>query len=67
MNPHVAQVIITVEKVGKGIEGDPVRGVTRIYTLDGKFIAQNDSCSVEDQEAAYLNNIPYENAKRTTH
>lgn len=39
----VTQVIISnTKRRGKGIEGDPIRVVTEVFTLDGKLIAEYD-------------------------
>lgn len=40
----VIQVIETVEKRGKGVEGDMIRGVTQYWTLDGVMLAEVDPC-----------------------
>ncbi len=66
MNPRVEQVIICEEKVGHGIEESPTRGVTRIYTLDGTFIAECDSWRDEMLiNQGFTEDKDY--AKRTTH
>ncbi len=35
-------VIYTEEVRGKGVEGDPMRAVPRLYTLDGQLICEID-------------------------
>jgi hypothetical protein len=39
---RVIQVIETEEKRGKGVEDDPIRGVTQYWSLDGELLAEND-------------------------
>jgi hypothetical protein len=39
---RVIQVIETAEKRGKGVEGDPIRGVIQYWSLDGELLAEND-------------------------
>ena len=38
----VIQVIETEITRGKGIEGDPIRGVTQYWSLDGDLLAEHD-------------------------
>lgn len=41
--PKVEQVIISHEALrGKGVEGDPFRRITQVFTLDGELIAERD-------------------------
>ncbi len=35
---------------GKGIEGDPVRVITQIWTTDGEFLAERDPFRIEECE-----------------
>ena len=41
-SPRVVEVIICTEPRGKGTEEDPCRTVTRVYTKEGEFIAEDD-------------------------
>lgn len=41
----VIQVIETVEHRGRGVEGDPHRGVTQYWSLDGSLLAEVDPCA----------------------
>lgn len=38
----IIQLILADEKVGRGVEGDPIRRVTQLWTLDGVLIASCD-------------------------
>lgn len=38
----VIQVIETDVTRGKGVEGDPIRGVTQYWSLDGDLLAESD-------------------------
>jgi hypothetical protein len=40
--PRVIPVIEVVTTRGRGVEADPVRQVIQYWTLDGKFLAEND-------------------------
>lgn len=44
-HPRVEQFIIVSEHRGTGVERDPHRTVTRIYRLDGEFVAEWDEWS----------------------
>lgn len=46
--PRVIKVIITQIKRGAGTPDDPVRSVLQIHSLDGKFLAEEDSLVRED-------------------
>lgn len=37
-------IISTTERRGNGIEGDPIRIITKVYSKDGELIAQYDPC-----------------------
>lgn len=39
----VIQVIQVDFVRGAGIEGDPIRSVTRYYSLDGGYLSENDA------------------------
>ena len=52
MRPRVMKVIEVDESRGKGIEGDPYRHSTCYYTLNGKFLAENDSYATEQLRRA---------------
>jgi hypothetical protein len=40
---RVCEVIITNNLVrGKGVEGDPMRKVLQVWSMDGELIAEND-------------------------
>lgn len=43
----VIQVIETEVTRGKGEEGDPLRGVTQYWSLEGDLLAENDPCITE--------------------
>ena len=43
----VIQVIVTNERRGAGVEGDPVRLIAQMFTLDGELI-----CEEEDKYSA---------------
>jgi hypothetical protein len=46
---RVKKVIITTTlRRGKGIEGDPIRIVTEVFTLEGYKIAENDPIEVQN-------------------
>ena len=48
MSARVIEVIEVKTYRGEGVEGDPVRTVTQFWSLDGKFLADNDgSCELE--------------------
>jgi len=38
----VMNVIITSEKRGLGVKGDPIRRIAQLYTLDGELICEAD-------------------------
>ena len=38
----IIKLIYTEEKVGLGIEGDPVRKCPQLWTLDGKLVSHHD-------------------------
>ena len=42
MNPKVEALIVCYEPRGKETADDPCRIVTRIYRLDGEFVAEYD-------------------------
>lgn len=39
----VVKLIYTQERVGKGVDGDPVRLVDQLFTLDGHLVAECDN------------------------
>lgn len=40
------ELIQTTQLRGKGAEGDPVRHVDQLFTLDGRLVAQRDPCDL---------------------
>lgn len=48
--PKVIQVIESIETEGAGTPDNPYRGVTRYYTTDGEFIAENDPFEKFDEK-----------------
>ena len=42
LSAEVIQVIKTVSRVGRGIDGDPVRHVIQYWSFDGQELAEND-------------------------
>ncbi len=61
MNLHVAQVIIVEDSEGSGAPGDPIRGVKRIYTLEGELIAENDPLAIDVAINKHQAEIDYSN------
>lgn len=49
--PRVEQFIIVSERRGEGVDRDPVRLVTRVYTLAGEFVAEWDAWARENDRA----------------
>lgn len=43
---RVMQVIETKSARGAGTDEQPVRIVTQYWSLEGKFLAENDPCSI---------------------
>ena len=35
-------IVTAIERRGKGVEGDPIRVITQVFTKDGKLIAEWD-------------------------
>lgn len=42
------QLILTEERTGKGIEDDPVRLKSQLWTPDGLLVAEEDPCKMKN-------------------
>jgi len=51
--PKLRTVIESIDKIGEGVDGDPIRDVIRYYTIKGDLLAVNDSW----KESRYSNRI----------
>ena len=47
--PKVIQVIENFEKRGSGKDGDPVREIYQLLTIDGKLIMEHDPSPKEEK------------------
>ena len=52
MTTRVIEVIETEITRGKGVAGDPIRGVKQYHTLDGKLLAEHDEWLVTQTPSA---------------
>ena len=43
----IVKFIETHERVGRGVEGDPVRRVYQLWTLEGELVYEKDPCKKE--------------------
>ena len=44
---RVIQVVeTTLERRGKGVEGDPIRIITQYWSMDGDLLAEVDPCAL---------------------
>lgn len=42
-------IVCNMTRRGKGVEGDPIRIITEIYTKDGRLIAEHDPWSLTSE------------------
>lgn len=50
VSAKVVQVIVTEGRAGRGVDGDPVRAVTDLWTMEGSHIARVDAWRDEEVE-----------------
>lgn len=55
---RVVEVIVTTSQAGRGVEADPIRKVTELWTLGGKLIAEYDNATEQSQVWAAICELP---------
>lgn len=40
---QTVEVLLVKSIIGAGVEDDPIRGLTEVFTLDGKLLARHDT------------------------